>query len=117
MESNKNARSSTLMSGYQSSECRLSNPMRGRTSASQERRSIPTDATRGSTIWMAEEEGFEPPCELPRKRFSRPPVSTTHPFLRTLSYPISVCATDVTLKSLPHRVALIQNRGKRFQVP
>src|SRR3982750_273464 len=27
MESNKNARSSTLMSGYQSSECRLSNPM------------------------------------------------------------------------------------------
>src|SRR5262245_6991859 len=34
---------------------------------------------------VAEEEGFEPPCELPRKRFSRPPVSTTHPFLR--SYP------------------------------
>src|ERR1035437_2613229 len=31
---------------------------------------------------LAEEEGFEPPCESPRKRFSRPPVSTTHPFLR-----------------------------------
>src|SRR6185312_9330857 len=35
---------------------------------------------------MAEEEGFEPPCESPRKRFSRPPVSTTHPFLRGLPY-------------------------------
>ena len=31
---------------------------------------------------LAEEEGFEPPCESPRKRFSRPPVSTTHPFLQ-----------------------------------
>src|ERR1041385_2718701 len=35
---------------------------------------------------MAEEEGFEPPCEFPRKRFSRPPVSTTHPFLHVPSY-------------------------------
>src|SRR3954464_13737231 len=35
---------------------------------------------------LAEEEGFEPPCESPRKRFSRPPVSTTHPFLRGLPY-------------------------------
>ena len=39
-------------------------------------------------IMLAEEEGFEPPCESPRKRFSRPPVSTTHPFLRSLYYPI-----------------------------
>jgi uncharacterized protein (DUF433 family) len=35
---------------------------------------------------LAEEEGFEPPCTFRRKRFSRPPVSTTHPFLRLLSY-------------------------------
>src|ERR1017187_10571668 len=35
---------------------------------------------------MAEEEGFEPPCESPRKRFSRPPVSTAHPFLHNLLY-------------------------------
>src|SRR4051812_23696492 len=35
---------------------------------------------------VAEEEGFEPPCESPRKRFSRPPVSTTHPFLRDHPY-------------------------------
>ena len=38
---------------------------------------------------MAEEEGFEPPYESPRKRFSRPPVSTTHPFLQIQSYLIS----------------------------
>ena len=36
--------------------------------------------------FLAEEEGFEPPCELPRKRFSRPPVSTTHPFLHLVFY-------------------------------
>src|SRR5438876_4401674 len=30
----------------------------------------------------AEEEGFEPPVRFPVQRFSRPPVSTTHPFLR-----------------------------------
>jgi hypothetical protein len=47
---------------------------------------------------MAEEEGFEPPDEFPRQRFSRPPVSTTHPFLHQLSYRISsfcVCHTVV----------------------
>src|ERR1700722_2307001 len=38
---------------------------------------------------VAEEEGFEPPGEFPRQRFSRPPVSTTHPFLRYLFYLIS----------------------------
>src|SRR5271156_1444596 len=31
---------------------------------------------------MAEEEGFEPPEPFRVQRFSRPPVSTTHPFLR-----------------------------------
>src|SRR4051794_5354874 len=35
---------------------------------------------------LAEEEGFEPPYDLRRKRFSRPPVSTTHPFLRLPYY-------------------------------
>ena len=30
---------------------------------------------------LAEEEGFEPPDEFPRQRFSRPPPSTTRPFL------------------------------------
>src|SRR5580658_4614547 len=35
---------------------------------------------------LAEEEGFEPPCTFRRKRFSRPPVSTTHPFLHLLFY-------------------------------
>ncbi len=31
---------------------------------------------------VAEEEGFEPPDESPRQRFSRPPHSTTLPLLR-----------------------------------
>jgi hypothetical protein len=35
---------------------------------------------------VAEEEGFEPPDEFPRQRFSRPPVSTTHPFLHLVFY-------------------------------
>ena len=30
----------------------------------------------------AEKEGFEPPVQLPGQRFSRPPRSTTPPFLR-----------------------------------
>src|SRR5580698_5121370 len=34
---------------------------------------------------MAEEEGFEPPNEFPRYRFSRPPHSTALPFLRCAS--------------------------------
>jgi hypothetical protein len=54
---------------------------------------------RGITLKMAEEEGFEPPDEFPRQRFSRPPVSTTHPFLRVLSYLIpitySACHYDI----------------------
>ena len=33
---------------------------------------------------LAEGEGFEPPLRFPVKRFSRPPVSTTHTSLRTL---------------------------------
>src|SRR5438128_562167 len=33
-----------------------------------------------------EEEGFEPPVRFPVQRFSRPPVSTTHPFLRFREY-------------------------------
>src|SRR5215467_2719968 len=33
-----------------------------------------------------EEEGFEPPVRFPVQRFSRPPVSTTHPFLRIREY-------------------------------
>src|SRR2546425_1594321 len=32
----------------------------------------------------AEGEGFEPPSHFRGKRFSRPPVSTTHPSLRSL---------------------------------
>ena len=32
---------------------------------------------------MAEGEGFEPPVRFPVQRFSRPPVSTAHPSLRT----------------------------------
>src|SRR5690242_7795665 len=47
---------------------------------------------------MAEEEGFEPPCESPRKRFSRPPVSTTHPFLRSYSI---ISRLAVTPRRLP----------------
>ena len=31
---------------------------------------------------MAEGEGFEPPVPFRAQRFSRPPVSTTHPSLR-----------------------------------
>src|SRR2546426_9266132 len=34
----------------------------------------------------AEEEGFEPPVRFPVQRFSRPPVSTAHPFLRFREY-------------------------------
>src|SRR5215475_2049915 len=55
-----------------------------------------------SKVRMAEEEGFEPPCEFPRKRFSRPPVSTTHPFLRLLSYLIPSCYGCVTMPLLGH---------------
>src|SRR5205809_1069079 len=35
---------------------------------------------------IAEEEGFEPPVRFPVQRFSRPPVSTAHPFLRFREY-------------------------------
>ncbi len=35
---------------------------------------------------MAEEEGFEPPSRLLGKRFSRPPVSSTHALLRRKEY-------------------------------
>ena len=31
---------------------------------------------------LAEKEGFEPPVQSPGQRFSRPPHSTTLPFLR-----------------------------------
>ena len=34
---------------------------------------------------LAEEEGFEPPGELPHQRFSRPPPSTARPFLHPYS--------------------------------
>ncbi len=33
-------------------------------------------------VALAEKEGFEPPVRLPGQRFSRPPRSTTPPFLR-----------------------------------
>src|ERR1044072_1833993 len=46
---------------------------------------------------MAEEEGVEPPCESARNRFSRPPVSTTHPFLRSYSIISRLAVT-------PHRL-------------
>ena len=48
---------------------------------------------------LAEEEGFEPPCESPRKRFSRPPVSTAHPFLQTHYRPPRCCASSSSLAS------------------
>src|SRR5256712_8313969 len=35
---------------------------------------------------IAEEEGFEAPVRFPVQRFSRPPVSTAHPFLRFRGY-------------------------------
>src|SRR5262245_11801623 len=35
---------------------------------------------------QTEEEGFEPPVRFPVQRFSRPPVSTAHPFLRCRAY-------------------------------
>jgi hypothetical protein len=37
-----------------------------------------------------EEEGFEPPGQFPAQRFSRPPPSTTRPFLRSTEYQINV---------------------------
>src|SRR6476660_3253273 len=37
-------------------------------------------------VESTEEEGFEPPVRFPVQRFSRPPVSTTHPFLRLREY-------------------------------
>ena len=39
---------------------------------------------------MAEREGFEPPSELPRCRFSKPVQSTTLPSLRNID-PIAIC--------------------------
>jgi hypothetical protein len=33
-------------------------------------------------MFAAEKEGFEPPVQSPGQRFSRPPQSTTLPFLR-----------------------------------
>jgi hypothetical protein len=33
-------------------------------------------------VVLAEKEGFEPPVRSPGQRFSRPPQSTTLPFLR-----------------------------------
>src|SRR5438445_5608453 len=41
---------------------------------------------RSSLAEMAEGEGFEPPVRFPVQRFSRPPVSTAHPFLRCREY-------------------------------
>src|SRR6202000_1082020 len=40
---------------------------------------------------MAEGEGFEPPLPVRAKRFSRPPVSTTHTSLRVVGLRISGC--------------------------
>src|SRR5215510_7494172 len=39
-----------------------------------------------SFVINTEEEGFEPPVRFPVQRFSRPPVSTAHPFLRFREY-------------------------------
>ena len=36
---------------------------------------------------MAEGEGFEPPVPFQAQRFSRPPVSTAHPSLRSWERP------------------------------
>ena len=59
---------------------------------------------------MAEEEGFEPPCESPRKRFSRPPVSTTHPFLRA-RYPYYTRLTRYPLGTATHPACYSANRA------
>src|SRR5215475_8862515 len=68
-----------------------------------------------SKVRMAEEEGFEPPCESPRKRFSRPPVSTTHPFLRSLlgnsilaiaSFRQKAVEPRLDLREVPHHLAV-----------
>ncbi len=55
---------------------------------------------------MAEEEGFEPPEPFRVQRFSRPPVSTTHPFLQYLSY------NRTNLKPLLIGVAGLSGSGK-----
>ncbi len=55
---------------------------------------------------MAEEEGFEPPEPSRVQRFSRPPVSTTHPFLQSLSY------NRTNLKPLLIGIAGLSGSGK-----
>jgi hypothetical protein len=45
----------------------------------------------------AEEEGFEPPEALTPQRFSRPPQSTTLPFLRCKIIKILLLENEVTV--------------------
>src|SRR5665213_2676519 len=56
---------------------------------------------------LAEEEGFEPPEPFRVQRFSRPPVSTTHPFLRSLSYLLQALFPPVSAVS---RVSMCSRR-------
>src|SRR5690625_1860158 len=42
-----------------------------------------THSCRTQTSWWSERDGFEPPVGLPLLRFSRPPLSTTQPTLRS----------------------------------
>src|SRR5579872_4190204 len=42
---------------------------------------------------MAEGEGFEPPLPVKAKRFSRPPVSTTHTSLRGVSLGLRIAGS------------------------
>ena len=50
---------------------------------------------KGHLIFMADGEGFEPPDELPRQRFSRPSHSTALPTILNFCYGESTKASTV----------------------
>ncbi len=66
-----------------------------------------------ASMGMAEGEGFEPPLPVRVKRFSRPPVSTTHTSLRELWCSLMI-ATRLAKAKKGHRR---RSSGKRTSAP
>src|SRR2546428_12541996 len=67
---------------------------------------------------IAEEEGFEPPVRFPVQRFSRPPVSTAHPFLRLREYYLGCGEFQVLDREVPTAIRSLraESYGSRYGV-
>src|SRR5437763_1881139 len=60
-----------------------------------------------------EEEGFEPPVRFPVQRFSRPPVSTAHPFLRYREYYLGSGKFQILDREVPFAIRLLRSESYR----